>query len=205
MTDYQLQVLQETEKFVRFLTEGESSGHDWWHIERVRKNTLIIGKEEGADLFICQMATLLHDVADHKFNESLEVGLAKVSRFLENFTLSADDKEHILSIIATMSFTSQKEGKVVPSLEGKVVQDADRLDALGAIGIARTMTYSGNKGRLIYHPTSDQETAIRHFDDKLLKLKDLMNTNYGKKLANDRHAFMETYLKQFQAEWHGER
>lgn len=199
------QIIHSTIDYVRSLCEKESSGHDWWHIERVRQTALVIAKQEGADFFVVEMAALLHDVADRKFNSSLEEGIVKVRHYLESQSVSEVDKQHILDIIATMSFTSQKEGKIVTSLEGRVVQDADRLDALGAIGIARTMAYSGHTGRLIHHPTSDIETAVQHFYDKLLTLKALMNTSYGRQLAEGRHRFMEDYLKQFYAEWQGER
>ncbi|MGT2756528.1 HD domain-containing protein [Streptococcus ovuberis] len=201
----QKETIQVTENHVRQLCQKDSSGHDWWHIERVRRTALTIAGEEGANHFICEMAALLHDVADRKFNDSLIAGLEKVEAWLNNQPLAKEDKDHILEIIETMSFTSQKEGKAVPSLEGQVVQDADRLDALGAIGIARTMAYSGHTGRLIYHPDSDEETAVQHFYDKLLTLKGLMNTNYGKRLAEQRHHFMESYLEQFYAEWSGQR
>ncbi len=198
-------IIQETAEHVRRLTETEGSGHDWWHIDRVRRTAVTIAQEEGADLFICQMAALLHDVADHKFNASLAIGLAKVSDWLERQQVDERDQRHLLAIIETMSFTSQRQGKQVPSLEGRVVQDADRLDAIGAIGIARTMAYSGHTGRLIYQPDGDKETAIQHFADKLLHLKALMTTAYGRKMAEQRHTFMLTYLEQFHAEWSGLR
>ncbi|MET3557366.1 uncharacterized protein ABID29_000475 [Streptococcus rupicaprae] len=199
------EITQATADHVRQLCQKDSSGHDWWHIDRVRRAALTIAKEEGADGFICEMAALLHDVADRKFNASLSAGLDKVEAWLDSQQIDEKHKSHILEIIATISFTSQQEGKQVPSLEGQVVQDADRLDALGAIGIARTMAYSGHTGRLIYQPETDQETAIQHFYDKLLILKNLMNTSYGKRLAEERHRFMEVYLDQFYAEWAGNR
>lgn len=198
-------IIAETEQFVRSLTEGEPSGHDWWHIVRVRQLAVTLAQKEGANLFICQLAALLHDVADKKFNRSLEAGLDKVRYWLDGQNISDGDKEHILAIIATMSYSSQQEGARVPSLEGRVVQDADRLDALGAIGIARVMAYSGYSGRLIYCPDAVEETAIGHFYDKLLRLKDLMTTESAKVLAEERHRFLEHYLEQFYQEWSGER
>lgn len=198
-------IIAETEQFVRSLTEGEPSGHDWWHIVRVRQLAVTLAQKEGANLFICQLAALLHDVADKKFNRSLEAGLDKVRYWLDGQNISDGDKEHILAIIVTMSYSSQQEGARVPSLEGRVVQDADRLDALGAIGIARVMVYSGYSGRLIYQPDAVEETAIGHFYDKLLRLKDLMTTDAAKVLAEERHRFLEQYLEQFYQEWSGER
>lgn len=202
---HQDNIINATAHHVRGLCQTDSSGHDWWHIERVRRLALTIAKEEGADLFICEMAALLHDVADRKFNPSLAIGLQIVGSWLDSQAVATEAKEHILAIISQMSFTSYRQGKRVTTLEGQVVQDADRLDAIGAIGIARTMAYSGHTGRLIYNPDGDEETAIRHFDDKLLRLKELMNTSYGKALAEQRHEFMLSYLEQFYAEWTGKR
>lgn len=198
-------ILHETTVYVRNLCVDDSSGHDWWHIERVRRMSVILAEQESANVFICQLAALLHDVADRKFNTSLESGLKKVARWLDSQRVTDSDKKHVLEIIGSMSFTSYKQGKQVSSLEGRIVQDADRLDALGAIGIARTMAYSGHTGRLLHHPERSTETAIDHFYDKLLHLKELMNTDYAKQLAQERHLFMETYLQQFYAEWQGER
>ncbi|MFC5630756.1 MULTISPECIES: HD domain-containing protein [Streptococcus] len=210
-------ILENTRQFVKNLSDGEASGHDWWHIVRVTKTTLTIAKEDGADPFICEMAALLHDVADEKLNASEAEGLAKLTAFLDSQSLPSELKAEILAIIQGISYKGG-HNQAVLSLEGQVVQDADRLDAIGAIGIARTMAYSGNKGRLIHDPNKQardnltledyrkgEDTAIMHFYEKLLKLKDLMNTETGKKLAEQRHQFMLDYLDQFYAEWEGER
>lgn len=210
-------ILENTRRFVKGISDGEASGHDWWHIVRVTKTALTIGRVEKADLFIVEMGALLHDVADEKLNTSEAEGLAKLTTFLEGQSLPTDVQEELLILIQGISYKGgHNQGKL--SLEGQVVQDADRLDAIGAIGIARTMAYSGNKGRLIHNPNmkprenlsledyrKGEDTAIMHFYEKLLKLKDLMNTTEGKRLAQGRHEFMETYLEQFYAEWEGER
>lgn len=198
------QVVTATADYVQALVATEPSGHDWWQLVRVRQLAETIARQEGADLFICQMAALLHDLADKKFNPSLEAGLKKVAAWLDCQAVPDEDKAHILEIIATMSYSSQQAGAEVPSLEGRIVRDADRLDAMGAIGIARTMAYSGHVGRLIYHPYAVASTAIGHFDEKLLHLKDLMTTATAKALAESRHRFLEAYLDQFYKEWSGQ-
>ena len=193
-------IIQAAERYVQQELANEASGHDWWHIYRVT-----------------QLA-LLHDIGDEKFNESEEAGLLKVQQWLEANNVSTEQTNHILSIIANMSFKGGNTGKTVTTLEGKVVQDADRLDAIGAIGIARVMAYSGNKGRLIHDPhkqpreqltqeeyRNGEDTAIMHFYEKLLKLKEQMNINYGRLLAEKRHQFMELYLEEFYQEWDGHR
>ncbi|MNC52989.1 putative hydrolase [compost metagenome] len=169
---------------------------------------------EGADVLICTIAALLHDVADEKLNTSKEAGLLKVHNWLAEHLADEDTIRHIMLIIETMSF-SGGGGTPMSTLEGQCVQDADRLDALGAIGIARTMVFSGAKGRPVYDPDLaprdeslqkeyrdySKGTAVNHFYEKLLKLKDLMNTPYGRKLAEERHDFMLLYLEQFYKEW----
>lgn len=208
-------VIEHTVEFVRSELGGEGSGHDWWHIYRVTKLTETIAQREGANLFICKMAALLHDIADEKLNESEEAGLAKVRDWLEGQEVEANDLEVIMEIIGTISFKGGN-GPKLTRLEAKVVQDADRLDAIGAIGIARCFTYAGSKGHLMHDPTikpresmtkeeyrSNENTAINHFYEKLLKLKELMNTEEGYRLANERHQYMEKFLKQFYGEWEG--
>lgn len=206
-----------TGKYVSDLLSGEASGHDWWHIHRVTNLAKTIAEQEGADLFICEMAALLHDVADEKLNSSEEAGVVKVEQWLHSLRLDENSIKHIIEIITMMSF---KGGGQPPmrTLEGKVVQDADRLDAIGAVGIARVFAFSGAKGQIIHDPTDKpreqlskeeyrkrQTTAINHFYEKLLKLKGLMNTSFGKQMAEERHAFMEVYLKTFLEEWKGLR
>lgn len=208
-------VLENTRFFVKKLLEGEGTGHDWWHIERVTNLAKSIAEKEGANLFICQMAALLHDIADEKLNESEEAGLELVREWLNKQQIDETIKNQILEIVRTISFKGG-HGPKLTTLEAKVVQDADRLDAIGAIGIARCFTYAGAKGHLMYDPhlppresmskeeyRHGESTAINHFYEKLLKLKDLMNTDEGYRLAEERHRFMEDYLRQFFSEWDG--
>lgn len=214
ITDRQAKILQEARDFVYAELKDEMSGHDWWHIVRVTNNAVEIAKQEQADVFICELAALLHDIADGKLNENEEVGLQKVEQWLQNHQASDAEIAHVLDIISTMSFKGGHQQKNVSTLEGKIVQDADRLDAIGAIGIARAMAYSGHIGRPIHDPDlqprenmtleeyrAGKSSAIMHFYEKLLKLKDLMNTDYAKQLAIGRHHFLEEYLEQFYAEW----
>lgn len=214
ITDRQVKILQEARDFVYAELKDEMSGHDWWHIVRVTNNAVEIATQEQADVFICELAALLHDIADGKLNENEEVGLQKVEQWLQNHQASDAEIAHVLDIISTMSFKGGHQQKNVSTLEGKIVQDADRLDAIGAIGIARAMAYSGHIGRPIHDPDlqprenmtleeyrAGKSSAIMHFYEKLLKLKDLMNTDYAKQLAIGRHHFLEEYLEQFYAEW----
>jgi uncharacterized protein len=208
-------MIEKTEVFVKEKLKDESSGHDWYHIYRVKKLAENIAEQEGADHFICVMAALLHDIADEKIAGTEEKGLQEVRLWLESIAVENQYLEQIISIISTMSFKGGNQS-AMQTLEGQVVQDADRLDAIGAIGIGRTFAYSGAKGQLMYDPeipvrekmTKDQyrnekSTAVNHFYEKLLKLKNTMNTTYAKKLANERHAFLESFLEQFFGEWEG--
>lgn len=208
-------ILKRLELHVEKELAREASGHDWWHIVRVRHLATTIAQREKADLFICQAAALVHDLADEKLNESAQAGLDRVAQLLTKVEIDPLRQNHIMEIISTMSFKGGG-GKPMTTLEGQIVQDADRLDAIGAIGIARTMAFSGNRGRLIHDPerqprdqlTSEDyrkgdDTAIMHFYEKLLRLKNLMNTNYAKEMAEHRHAFMQAYLDEFYAEWEG--
>ena len=213
----QQEQLKAMEQYAKRVLDSDTSGHDWSHIARVVNTTKTIAKVEGADLFICEAAALLHDVIDDKIVQDPADALQELKKFLTSIEVVPDEIEAIESIITRMSFKNHQENKEL-SLEGRVVQDADRLDAIGAIGIARVMCYSGSKGRPIHNPAmtprqdmtveeyrSGESTAIMHFYEKLLTLKDLMNTDYGKKLAKGRHAFLETYLEQFYAEYEGKR
>lgn len=210
-------IIEKTEEFVEEKLKNESSGHDWYHIYRVKKLAENIAEQEGADHFICVMAALLHDIADEKIAGTEEKGLEEVRLWLESIDVENHYIEQIISIISTMSFKGGNQS-VMQTLEGKVVQDADRLDAIGAIGIGRTFAYSGAKGQLMYDPqipvrkkmTKDQyrnekSTAVNHFYEKLLKLKDTMNTASAKMLADERHAFLESFLEQFFGEWEGKK
>ncbi|MBA2875895.1 HD domain-containing protein [Thermaerobacillus caldiproteolyticus] len=207
--------IQRTADYVKMLLEHDTSGHDWWHIKRVRRLSLMLATQEGADPFIVEMAALLHDIADEKIAGSEEKGMATVRAWLTQLPLSTDEIEQIIEAISTVSYKGG-HGKKPLTQEGMVVQDADRLDALGAIGIARTFMYAGSRGHSMYDPaipvreTMTKEeyrygrsTALHHFYEKLLKLKDLMNTKSARKLAMERHRFMEQFLQQFYREWDG--
>ena len=211
-------MIQETIGFVKNELEGADSGHDWWHVLRVYNLARHIAEEEGADRFIVEMAALLHDVGDPKLHDGDEtVAPRLIGGWLDELGLEKDKKDHIMHIIENMSFSKHLDGKKVEkSTEFKVVQDADRIDGIGAIGIARTFAYGGHKGREIYNPDKQfkegltkeeyrkaNDPTINHFYEKLLKLKELMNTKTGKKIAEGRHEFMELFLKQFYDEWEG--
>jgi uncharacterized protein len=209
------QLIAETVKFVKHTLEGAESGHDWWHIQRVWNNALQIIKTESADQLIIELAALLHDIADSKFHDGdEEIGPEKAGDFLTSQKLPADLILHVQQIIRNMSFKANLGKVEFHSKELEIVQDADRLDAIGAIGIARAFTYGGFKNRELYNPEippalnmSKEEyknsaaPTINHFYEKLLLLKDKMNTETGKKIAAERHFFMEQYLEQFYREW----
>jgi len=199
------------------MKEGEK-GHDWWHIQRVWNTSLLIAKTEPVNLFVVELAALLHDIADSKFNGGdEEAGPMKAEAFLRSMEVDSSVIEQVVLIIRNISFKGGNNLPGYTSAELQVVQDADRLDALGAIGIARAFHYGGFKNRLLYHPdiqpnlkmtreeykNSDAPT-INHFYEKLLLLKDRMNTPTGKALAIDRHSFMEQFLDRFEMEWNGE-
>ncbi|MFD1956351.1 HD domain-containing protein [Paenibacillus thailandensis] len=216
MTPAQEAVLAEAERFVKSELENDTTGHDWWHIRRVVKMAERLAGLESADLFICKLSALLHDVADEKLNESKEAGLAKVDKWLRAQALRDEDRGHIMEIIGTMSYNGGANPPM-RTIEGKVVQDADRLDAIGAISIARCFLYSGSKGQPIYDPAvpprdrmtpeqyrSGKSTAINHFHEKLLKLKDRINTASARIIAEERHRYMEQYVERFYKEWEGE-
>ena len=196
---------------------GEGSGHDWWHVYRVWKNAIHIGKQESVDLFVVELAALLHDVADWKFHDGNdEIGPQVAKEWLESLAVSVDTVSHVCQIIKDISFKGAGVVTAMKTTEGMVVQDADRLDALGAIGIARTFAYGGSKNREMYNPDinpvmhasfeqykKSQGTSINHFYEKLLLLKELMNTATARQIAEKRHAVMEDYLQQFYDEWEG--
>lgn len=205
------EIVLSTAEMVRARLEGEGSGHDWFHIERVWKNAVKIGQTEKVDLFVVQLAALLHDLADDKVVANEEEGMTEINYWLEGEGVPNSVIEQVLTIIETMSFS---KGRSLGSLEAKVVQDADRLDAMGAIGIARAFTYAGSKGRPIFDPQyvvreemtkeeyrNGKSSTIHHFYEKLLKLKDLMNTEEAIRMAQERHEFMEQYLEQFFKEY----
>ncbi|MBC3758382.1 HD domain-containing protein [Hyunsoonleella sp. SJ7] len=212
------EIISKTKIFLKQTLMDAEGGHDWFHTERVYKNSLLIAKKEPVDIFVVSLGALLHDIADSKFHGGDETVGPKMAReFL--FKLNVDSKiiEHVVNIIENISFKSSLEGsKTFTSPELKVVQDADRLDAIGAIGIARCFNYGGFKNRALYNPDikpklhmtkeeykSSNAPTINHFYEKLFLLKDKMNTKTGKQLAEKRHQFMELYLKQFDDEWNG--
>ena len=213
----QSEIIEKTKEYVQNKLSGESSGHDWWHIYRVWKNALNIGQHENVDLFVVQLAALLHDIADWKFNDGdLDIGPKIAREWLESLEVEEEIIAHVTQIIKEASFKGAGEIKRMPTLEGEVVQDADRLDAIGAIGIARTFAYGGHKNREIYNPNIKPEEkqsveqyknntspTINHFYEKLLLLKDLMNTKTARKIAEKRHKTMEAYLNTFFQEWEG--
>lgn len=196
---------------------GEGSGHDWWHIVRVWKMAKHIAKSEGANNFVVELAALLHDIADWKFHAGDDTVGPKIARdILEKYPVPAETIDHVCDIIAKISFKGAGVKTGMKTVEGKVVQDADRLDAIGAIGVARTFAYGGHKNRLVYDPNKQpamhqsqeeyfesESPTINHFYEKLLLLKDRMNTKTAQALAEGRHQFMEEYLARFFQEWDG--
>ncbi|KEZ92837.1 HD domain-containing protein [Nonlabens ulvanivorans] len=212
------QTILNTINFVKEQLHNAEGGHDWFHIERVWKNAkLIAAQEENVDLLIIELGALLHDIADSKFHDGDDtIGPQVARKFLEEQNLSEDIILHVENIIKYISFKGGHQEQKFKSKELDIIQDADRLDALGAIGIARTFNYGGFKNRTIYNPdikpdlnmTVEQykkSTAptLNHFYEKLLLLKDRMNTSTGKQLAHERHDYMEGFLNQFYAEWNG--
>jgi len=197
-------IVQTIEDFVKERLKQEGSGHDWWHIDRVRKNALLIGKhEEEVNMFIVETAALLHDLIDDKLSNEIKLEVTDVKKLLIELEVDSNEVDEILFIIENISFRKHISAGQL-SLEGKIVQDADRLDAIGAIGIARTFAFAGSRGNVIYDPEGlDLSYAIQHFYDKLLKLKELMNTKTGKLLAEERHQYLEGFLEQFLTEWNG--
>lgn len=213
------QIIQNTIAFVKDELQNAEGGHDWFHIERVFKNALLISKNEDVDLTVISLGALLHDIADYKFHDGDEtVGPTKARKFLQSQNLSEEKIQHVVNIIENVSFKGGNIDQTFYSKELDVIQDADRLDAIGAIGIARTFNYGGFKNRKMYDPDIKPDLnmtpeeykisnapTINHFYEKLLLLKDLMNTETGRKIAQDRHLFMKQFLEQFYAEWNGEK
>lgn len=196
-------IINNTINFVKTRLEKEGSGHDWWHVKRVYENSIEIAKKEKeVDFFILTLSALLHDIADHKFGYSDIDRENIITDFLQNEGVMYRDIKKIVYIVNNVSFKSGKNKHKMKSIEGKIIQDADRLDAIGAIGIGRAFTYGGYKNRLMYDPDSeDGLDTISHFYDKLLLLKDKMNTESGKEMAESRHKFMEAFLEEFYEEW----
>lgn len=211
------EIIDKTIAYVQQELAHAEAGHDWFHIERVYKSTLTINESEKADALVVALAALLHDIADPKFHNGDEaIGPQKAETFLRSVAVSEDVIAHVKRIIENMSFKNSFNKEGFTSLELQVVQDADRLDAIGAIGIARAFTYGGFKNRVLYDPAIKPITehtkesyknttapTINHFYEKLLLLKDRMNTATGKAIAAKRHEFMLSYLDQFFGEWEG--
>ena len=215
----QEKIIENTISFVKKELENAEGGHDWFHIERVFKNTLLISKEENVNVFVVSLAALLHDIADPKFyNGDETIGPKMAQEFLKQQNIDSNIINHIINIIKHISYKNSldKNATKFTSKELEVVQDADRLDAIGAIGIARCFNYGGFKNRTLYNPQivpnlnmtkeeykNSTAPTINHFYEKLLLLKNQMNTNSGKKIAEERHTYMEGFLKQFYDEWNG--
>ncbi|MGV3705809.1 MAG: HD domain-containing protein [Arcticibacter sp.] len=213
------ELIDQTVTFVKDSLQTAESGHDWWHTERVWKNARLLLRTEEADQLVVELAALLHDIADSKFhNGDEEIGPQTARNFLQSIGAEENVIFHVEQIIRNMSYKSGLGNIAFTSREMEIVQDADRLDAIGAIGIARTFTYGGFKNRILYDPSIEPKPSqskeeyknstaptINHFYEKLLLLKDKMNTPAARRIAAQRHEFMMCYLKQFFAEWQGEK
>jgi len=212
-------IIEQTILFVKKTLANAEAGHDWFHIERVYKTALTINEIEKADHLVVSLAALFHDIADSKFNNGdEEIGPQKAGDFLKSINVAEDIIHHVKEIIKNLSFKASLGTITFHSKELEVVQDADRLDAIGAIGIARAFTYGGYKNRVLYDPAikpvlnmskeaykNTTAPTLNHFYEKLLLLKDLMKTATAKSMAEERHQFMLTYLDQFFGEWDGKK
>ena len=217
MSDY----IERTAQFVQNQLEGEGSGHDWWHILRVWNMSKRLASETTGPVstLVIELAALLHDIADHKFHDGdLTVGPKVASEWLYSIKVDKEVIDHVSDIIKDLSFKGAEVATPMKSMEGKIVQDADRLDAIGAIGIARAFAYGGYKSRELYNPNiepvshtsfeayrKDEGHTINHFYEKLFLLKDRMNTESAKKIAEERHTFMKEYVDRFLQEWDGDQ
>lgn len=216
VTDDDRQLIDATAAHVRAVMQGDGA-HDWWHVHRVWMNARAIAKTEPVDELVVELAALLHDIADHKFHGGdLTAGPRAARAWLHEANCAPAIADRVVDIIARVSFKGAGVADDMPSLEGRVVQDADRLDALGAIGIARAFAYGGHAGRPIHDPDRDYErhdsfeayrtgdgATVAHFHEKLLLLRDRMHTATGRRLADERHRFTESFLQRFYAEWDG--
>lgn len=209
------QIIDNISAYVKEKQSGEGSGHDWWHTKRVLDTAKYLAQKEDADLFIVELAALLHDIADWKFADGDDKAGSKVAtELLTKYDVDKESIDHVCHIVDNVSFKGEAQENKISTIEVKVVQDADRLDALGAIGIARVFAYGGSKAREIYNPDikfqekmdfekykKNEGSSLNHFYEKLLLLKDLINTKSAKKIAEERHQFMLTYLDEFYKEW----
>ena len=208
-------IISQTITFVKQQLKGDATGHDWWHVHRVWHMALTLAEQEGADLFVVQLATLLHDIADWKFHAGDDKKGEVIARqWLESLGLEEKVISHVCQIVSDISFKGAGVATHMKTIEGKVVQDADRLDAIGAIGIARAFAYGGYKKREMYNPEiepllhqsfeqykNSEGTTVNHFYEKLLLLKNRMNTQSALQIAEERHQFMEVFLDKFLKEW----
>ena len=211
------QIINQTAEYIKSKLTGEGSGHDWWHVYRVWKNAVHIAEYEQADLFVVELGALLHDIADWKFHDGNEdIGPQQARKWLEGLGVEEKVIVHVCTIIQDISFKGAGVATNMKTIEGMIVQDADRLDAMGAIGISRAFAYGGSKGREMYNPELKPEqhdsfedykksrgTSINHFYEKLLLLKELMSTDTARVIAEKRHIVMEDYLQEFFMEWEG--
>ena len=213
------EIISKVADYVKNVCENDTTGHDWYHIQRVYKNAMLINEKENANELILTIIVLMHDLYDHKFfngkiEEKLEETLKELNIYQE---FTEEENRNIIYSCANLGFSSNVVERKNLSKEGQIAQDADRLDALGAMGLARTFIYSGAKGRPMYNPEDNQQvdakyykevgskTAIGHFYDKCLKLKDLMNTQTAKEIAKHRHEFLQSYIDEFLDEWNGKK
>lgn len=220
MNSKQEEILKKAHQLIRSLFEGEGTGHDWWHILRVvNMSKKLQSMTPEADAFVVELTALMHDVGDHKFhNGETEHAALLIQKYLEELEVEQEIIDQIITTVEGLSYKGANVDSSLTTIEGQIVQDADRIDAIGAIGVARTFAYGGNKNREIYNPEIQPEMhdsfdaykkstapTINHFYEKLLLLKDRMNTEAAKEIAEERHVFMQQYLDQFYAEWEGEK
>lgn len=212
------ELIDTTAAHVRSQSAGESSGHDWWHIHRVWRNAQAIAAGEDVDVVVVELAALLHDIADWKFHDGdLEAGPRAAREWLSGLGAADDLVAAVTDIVGRVSYKGAGVADDMPLLEGRVVQDADRLDAMGAIGIARAFAYGGHAGRPIHDPGMEVELhasaeayvasragSLNHFPEKLLLLRDRMHTGTARRIADERHAFMEAFVERFLREWEGQ-
>ncbi len=220
---FEEQIIEETIKFVKETLKDAESGHDWFHVQRVWRNSILISKGESengenVNLLVVQLAALLHDIADHKFHNGDDTVGSKVAKaFLEKLNVDKETIAAVCNVILKISFKGSSAKNEIDSLEGMIVQDSDRLDAVGAIGVARAFSYGGYRNRQMFDPDdlpkpnmtweqykSNTGCTVNHFYEKLLLLKDRMNTPSGKKIAQERHDYMAGFLEKFMSEWNGQ-
>ncbi|CAN2250911.1 HD domain-containing protein [Bacillus vallismortis] len=196
-----LKRIEQIRAWVQSVLNGESSGHDWHHVSRVTELAMYIGEKEHADLFIVETAALVHDVIDAKLPDTIRLSVSEVYDQLVFFGVGKEDADRVIRIITSMSFRDRDKLAGEPlSIEGKAVQDADRLDAIGAIGIARAFMFAGAKGHSLY---GNDQSAYAHFFHKLLRLKDMMNTDTAQELAQERHDFMLRFVRELEKDMPG--